>query len=117
MESMSDSLGIGRLPKPAICWTSGNGHLSLPRGVARAVRAAGLIAVAEQAAVAALWPPLCMSAFLGFKRVQLKRQHGFSCCHLQVYRLIRQDLTALSLLQTFANVPFKPIGKLLPIAV
>jgi hypothetical protein len=61
--------------------------------------------------------PCFRGPVLFFFRVQLKRQHGFSCCHLQVYRLIRQDLTALSLLQTFANVPFKPIGKLLPIAV
>ena len=41
----------------------------------------------------------------------------FSCCHLQVYRLIRQDLAAFALFQTSPNLPLEPIGKFLPIAV
>ena len=42
---------------------------------------------------------------------------GISCCHLQVYWLIRQDLAAFPLFQALAGLPLKPIGKLLPIAV
>jgi len=51
------------------------------------------------------------------KWVQLTRPQGFSCCHLQVHRLIRQDFAAFPLSQACSILALKPTRKFLPITI